>query len=121
MSGGTPPYESEPNPEPEDMTRVDRAVAVALLVVMVIVVGGLFVFSRFGLRGSDCGPPSDCGAVMFGVWMVDWLPVLILIVAFVVTAMRWRQGRTVFWVPLLGVGLLFAVPLAAGLLTSAAG
>ena len=92
----------------------DRPAAVSLLVDMVPMVAILFVVSRLNETLYACGEISSCSQPMMslGAWMLEWLPIFILLGSVIITGVVWRRRQRVLGVALVALiltGVVFVV------------
>lgn len=83
----------------------DRTATVLLMVAFVVLVPILSLTGLLLVMASDgCGvTPCRESLIGTGVVVATGAPVLVFLVALGWTMVRWRRGRSTWWVPLLGV------------------
>ncbi|RYB95335.1 hypothetical protein EUA93_13895 [Nocardioides oleivorans] len=86
-----------------DARPTDRVVTVLLLIALVVLAPAAGFMGLLTAMASDsCGSGNECNEGLIGVGVITSAasPIVVALVALVWVVVRWRRGRTTWWVPL---------------------
>jgi hypothetical protein len=89
--------------EPRDARPTDRVITVLLLIALALLAPAAGFMGLLTAMASDgCGSSNECntGLIGVGVFTSALSPIVVAVAALVWVVVRWRRGRSTWWVPL---------------------